>query len=122
MDLNRDGHDDVEQVNGCLLAKGLRFTACAWRALWHTLNGIKTLLAAGLFGLLGLADFADQIDLAGMLRTWFGDDARVGLYLIIMAVVFAWLRFVTKGAVKGTQTAQAQESGGWTRYDGDEGE
>jgi hypothetical protein len=120
MDLNRDGLDDANQVNDCLLAKGLSFTACAWRSLWHVLRGLKTLLMCGFFGLLGLADFADQIDIAGMLRTAFGDDAKVGMVIIGMAVLFAWLRFVSNGAVKGTQAARASEAGGRV-YDGDEG-
>lgn len=121
MDLNRDGLDDAEQVNDCLIAKGLRFTACAWRALWGALRGLKTLLAAGFFGLVGLADVADQIDIAGMLRTAFGDSARVGMVIFGLALLFAWLRFVSSGAVKGTKAAAA-EGQGWTRYDGDEGE
>jgi len=109
MDLNKDGVDDVDQVSDCLIAKGLRFTACAWRSLWAALRGLKTLLACGALGLIGLLDSIDTVDLMATARTVFGDSAKVGFYLMMAAVGFAALRMVTKGPAAGTEQSDEGE-------------
>lgn len=111
VDLNQDGVDDAEQINTCLLAKGLRFTACAWRASVKAVSGVKTLVFAGGLYVVGLADQLDAIDAMGFLQRLAGDNAKVGSYLLVIGIVVALLRFVTKEPVPGTAVAANANDG-----------
>lgn len=97
-DFNGNGIDDVEEVNSCLLAKGLRFTACAWRALWKALDGVKTLFCGSTLFFIGLIDEMGGVDLLQSLKTQAGtDDPRLGKWLMGLIILFLALRFLTKG-------------------------
>lgn len=73
------------------------------------MRGLKTLLASGIIVLVGLADELGGIDLQGAAAKVFSEDqaARVGKWLVILSVVFAVLRVVTKGPVAKSTPSSA---------------
>lgn len=85
-DLNGNGIDDVDEVNEALTTRGLNFLAWLWRGLWRALYGIKALVSAVFFGIIGLADQFGAMD---MLQQWRYqvEDERLGKY-IIAAIIF----------------------------------
>jgi nitrate/nitrite transporter NarK len=111
-DLNNDGIDDVEQVNSCLLAKGLRFTACAWRSAWKAVEGIKTLTLASALGFIGLIDQLGGVDLLQTLQGQASnaDNPRLGKWLMGIMVAFIVLSFLTKRASDGDAEPTAAPS------------
>ncbi len=72
---------------------------CAWRVIWQAVDGLKTLVIAGVFVVLGLADYFDAVPLKPVFDYLFGEDAAAKL-MIYLPIVFASLRFATNGAPK----------------------
>lgn len=61
-------------------------------------TGAKSLAVAGVGAALGLADYVDQIDIAGLLGGIFGDNVKVGAVITVCFMVMAIMRLVSKGA------------------------
>lgn len=104
-----ESDETAVSINDCLLKRGLSFTACAFRTGWHTVNGLKTFIACGGVALLGMYDQLGGGDLIDMLKTQFGDNAKVGSILIGVAILFTLLRFVTNSAPGGAPAASSDE-------------
>jgi len=67
-----------------------------WQKLRAGLKGWRTMVAAVLTGLLGLADVVGAVDLRPLVRVFVhGDEAQVGAVMTALAVLFALLRVVT---------------------------
>lgn len=62
-------------------------------------QGLKTLLAAALFIVLGLADYFDAVPIQPLLNLMFGENVAAKL-MVVLPIVFATLRFVTSGKVR----------------------
>lgn len=69
-----------------------------WSRLSDALSGLKTLLAAGLFVALGLAQELQAIDLRPFLTMLFGEELA-GKLMITLPIVFVVLRVVSTGPV-----------------------
>jgi hypothetical protein len=73
-----------------------------WQKLRGGLKGWRTIVAAILTGLLGLADAVGALDLRPLVRVFVhGDEAQVGAVMTVLAVLFALLRLVTTTPVGG---------------------
>lgn len=59
------------------------------------MRGVRTFLTAGAFGLVGVSNLLGGIDLAPLLRTFVSDEKQLGAILVLIAVTFAVLRYVT---------------------------
>jgi len=71
-----------------------------WSNLGVRLKGWRTLIAAGVAALLGLADIVGAIDLRPLVRVIVhGDEAAVGAVMTALALGFALLRLITTGPV-----------------------
>jgi chromate transport protein ChrA len=71
-----------------------------WSNLGVRLKGWRTLIAAGLAAMLGLADVFGAIDLRPLVRVFVhGDEAAVGAVMTALALGFALLRLITTGPV-----------------------
>jgi hypothetical protein len=104
-----ESDETAVSINDCLLKRGLRFSACAFRTGWHAVNGLKTFIACGGVALLGAYDQFGGGDLIEMLKNQFSDNAKVGSILIGVAVLFALLRFMTNSAPGGAPAASGDE-------------
>lgn len=62
-------------------------------------RGLKTLVAAAAFILLGLADYTQVVNLQPLLQLVFGENIAAKI-MILMPIVFGTLRFVTDGRVR----------------------
>jgi hypothetical protein len=73
-----------------------------WTRFWSKMRGWRTMLAAALTGVLGLADAFGAIDLRPLVRVFVhGDEAQVGAVMTALALVFALLRLITTSPVGG---------------------
>ncbi len=73
-----------------------------WQNLRGKLKGWRTIAAAILTALLGLADAIGAIDLRPLIRVFVhGDEAQVGAVMTTLAIVFALLRLVTTTPIGG---------------------
>ncbi len=73
-----------------------------WQKLRGGFKGWRTIVAAILKGLLGLADVVGALDLRPLVRVFVhGDEAQVGAVMSGLAVLFALLRVVTTTPVGG---------------------
>ena len=72
------------------------------RNLRGKLKGWRTIAAAILTALLGLADVVGAIDLRPLIRVFVhGDEAQVGAVMTLLAVLFALLRLATTTPIGG---------------------
>ncbi len=70
--------------------------------LWAKVKGWRTILAAGLTALLGIADVFGAIDLRPLVAVLVhGDEAKLGAVMTVLAIIFALLRFVTTTPIGG---------------------
>jgi hypothetical protein len=73
-----------------------------WSKLRANIKGWRTLIAAGVTVLLGLADALGAIDVRPLIRVFVhGDEAQVGAVMTALALTFALLRLITTGPVGG---------------------
>jgi hypothetical protein len=73
-----------------------------WQKLRGRLKGWRTIVAAILTALIGLADAVGAIDLRPLIRIFVhGDEAQVGAVMTGLAVLFALLRLVTTTPIGG---------------------
>lgn len=73
-----------------------------WTAFKDAVDGLKTLGVTAIFTLLGLADYFDVVDVRPFLTMVLGED-RAGKAMVLMAVVFGTLRFISTGGVRWTR-------------------
>ena len=69
-----------------------------WQWIKQKLDGWKTMLAAGVSILIGIADVLNVIDLQALLSL-FLPEARVGSVAALLGLLFGMLRWVTTGQV-----------------------
>jgi hypothetical protein len=73
-----------------------------WNKLLSRITGWRTIAAALLTGLVGIADVVGAIDLRPLVRVFVhGDEAAVGAVMTLLALMFALLRLITTGPVGG---------------------
>lgn len=70
-----------------------------WNVVLCGMKGLRTLLTCLAIGLGGVLDQFDVVDILNFIRQTFGNSARLGTILIVVAVLFLCLRLVTKGPV-----------------------
>lgn len=69
--------------------------------VWAAVRGFKTFAAALVVVLSGMLDQYQLIDLLAMIKSLFGESARIGVILVGVAVVFILLRMATNTPVFG---------------------
>lgn len=67
----------------------------AARFVLAIIKGFRTLAAAGLFMLAGLADQYDFVDVISWIRALMGESAKVGVVIFAVAAVFFLLRIAS---------------------------
>jgi hypothetical protein len=78
-----------------------------WKKLWNRIRGWRTIAAALLTALIGIADVAGAIDLRPLVRVLVhGDEAAVGAMMTLLALMFALLRLITTGPVGREKAGQ----------------
>lgn len=81
--------------------------ANAWERLCAVVRGAKTLATCFVVGLIGVLDQFSMIEIMTWAKELFGDNARTGVLLLILAVVFLALRIVTAGPIAGRTKEEA---------------
>ncbi len=90
--------------------------------LWQRISGLRTLIVAAAFGVLGVLEAIGTVDLTPIIGHYVSDKDQVGYYMALMAVVFAALRCVSRTPVGVRDQDVVQSPDGYMKHNLDDPE
>ena len=88
------------------------------------LVGLRTFVGAGAVALVGIAQLAGSVDITPLVHLFVKDQDQVGLVIVVLAVFFGFLRYITTtpvGVIPTNEPVQPPQSAPFMNYGVDAG-
>ncbi len=83
-------------------------------------SGLRTLLIAGSFLVIGVLDVLGTVDLSTLIGHWVPDKDQVGFYVALAGLVMGLLRMITKTPVGVRDVDAIQSDAGYMKHNIDD--